>query len=95
MGVSREMVFPTIVIRPVDHADGPWWIMLGDRVVALGESQGECHRPDEANHNLGGCGGQPWFQRVNYGHVSVEEKQAKIRYRQRCITVHVIGCLEC
>lgn len=57
VGVSREMVFPTIVIRPVDHADGPWWIMLGDRVVALGESQGECHRPDETNHNLGRCGG--------------------------------------
>lgn len=79
--VSPQLMFSSIVVRPVDHADGSGVVKPRHAVVALRESQWDGYNPNESNHNLGGGGGETWLQWVDDGHVSVEEEEVRLSWR--------------
>lgn len=64
-------MFSPIVVRPVHHADRPGVVKSRHAVVALRESQTDCHHPNQGNHHLCRGGGEPWLQWVDDGHVPV------------------------
>lgn len=76
--VLHELVDPSIVIWPLHHADGPRRVERCAGEETLGEGQGARHHPDDCNHYLCGCGGQPGLQWMNDGHVSMEDTQASL-----------------
>ncbi len=71
----------SVIIRPVDHAHSSWVVKSRHAVVALRESQQDCHNPYQGNHNLRRGGGEAGLQGVDDGHVP--------RRRQQGLDIHI------